>query len=97
MARILIAEDEAHIVRVMSLWLQRHGHQITETPNGVAALEHLASNEVDMLITDANMPGMDGVSLIRAVREERQLTFPVVMLSARCDQSELGTEVAPFA
>ena len=94
MARILIAEDEPHIVRVLALWLRRHGHEIVEVRNGREALEHLTHNRVDLLITDVNMPGMDGLELVRSLRQDRALTLPVLMLSARCDQTSLAQRAA---
>lgn len=96
MARILIVEDEAHIARVLAMWLARHGHEVLEASNGVEALETLAVEEVDLVITDMNMPTLDGLGLIKAVREERGLTFPILLLTARCDQAELVTRLEPY-
>ena len=97
MARILIAEDEAHIVRVMSLWLKRNGHDIIETPNGRAALEVLKKENVDVVISDVNMPILDGLGLVKAVRapegECQNRDVPFLMLSSRCDQALLAKEV----
>ncbi|MFQ5413962.1 MAG: response regulator [Phycisphaerae bacterium] len=96
MATILLAEDEPHIMRVMSLWLQRHGHVTIETANGLEALEALDRGAVDLMISDANMPGLDGESLIRAVREERALRIPIVMITARCDQSKVAEAMKAY-
>lgn len=96
MARILLAEDEAHIVRVLSLWLTRHGHDIVEACNGMAALEVLRKESVDLIISDMNMPLLDGLGLVRAVREELRLDVPIILLSARCDQSSLCERLTPY-
>lgn len=96
MARILIAEDEPHIIRVMSLWLRRHGHEVLEAPNGAAALELLDNETVDLIISDINMPVLDGLGLVKALREDRGLDLPILMLSARCDQSELAAQVKSY-
>ncbi len=51
---ILIAEDEAHIAHVLSIWLKRHGYEILEAPNGAVALELLKCQPVDVVISDAS-------------------------------------------
>ena len=96
MARILIVEDEAHIRRVMSMWLERHGHQILHAVDGVMALRVLEREEVDLIISDMNMPVLDGLGLIKAVREERRLEVPFLLVTARCDQSHLARRLAPY-
>lgn len=89
MASILLAEDEPHIIRIMHMWLARHGHEVIDSANGAIALAHLREKPVDLLITDMNMPEMDGIQLVRVVRNELMMSMPIILLSARCDQSEL--------
>lgn len=96
MAKILIVEDEAHIVRVMSMWLERHGHQIRQAPNGAAALDVLGRETMDMIISDMNMPLLDGLGLVKAVRNERGLDIPILLVSARCDQVKLAEQLDPY-
>ncbi len=96
MPTILIAEDEAHILRVMSMWLHRHGYHIIEAPNGAVALERLAREKVDMIISDMNMPRLDGLGLVRAVRNELRLQVPFLLLTARCDQESLAKKLEPY-
>lgn len=96
MAAILIVEDETHICRVLSMWLQRHNHTTLEASDGVDGLEILRREPIDFIISDMNMPRMDGLELARIVREELELTIPFLMLSARCDQAKLATRAAPF-
>ena len=89
MARILIADDDAHIARVMSIWLTRHGHQTMCVGNGRQALDLIKTQTVDMVISDMNMPELDGLSFVKALREYAGDRLPVIVLSARCDQQEL--------
>ena len=96
MARILIVEDEAHIGRVMSMWLERHGHQILHAADGVMALQVLERENVDLIISDMNMPVLDGLGLIKAVRNERRLEIPFLLVTARCDQSSLARQLEPY-
>ena len=96
MARILIVDDDAHIVRVLSMWLGRHGYDVVTAGNGEAALAALDREEVDMIITDMNMPFLDGVGLAKAVRAKSGPTIPILMLTARCDQERLSEQLAPY-
>lgn len=96
MARILIIDDEAHIARVLVLWLKRHHHEVLEACNGVEAIDILAQGSVDMIISDMNMPLLDGLGLVKKVREELHLDMPIILLSARCDQSNLAEKLAPY-
>lgn len=96
MARILIADDDAHIARVLGMWLQRHGHQVILVANGDAALKSLAREPVDLIISDMNMPVLDGVGLLKAVRTELQSDVPIVVLTARCDQENITQELTKY-
>ena len=91
-----MAEDEAHIARLVSLWLGRHGHTVLDAPNGAVALELLDREEIDLLICDMNMPVLNGADLVKAVREERGLDIPIVMITARCDQVKLIEQLKPY-
>ncbi len=96
MPKILIADDEAYIVRVISMWLRRHGYDILEASNGAQALEILDHQTVDLIIADMNMPGINGLELIRVVREERGIDVPFLLLTARCDQEKLSEQMEPY-
>lgn len=96
MAKILVVEDEAHIARVMTMWLTRHGHKIVEAANGRAALDLLEREEVDLIISDMNMPVLDGLGLATAVRNERGLQMPILLVTARCDRGALATQLEPL-
>lgn len=96
MAKILVVEDEAHITRIMTMWLTRHGHKIVEAANGRVALDVLDREEVDLIISDMNMPMLDGLGLATAVRIERGLRMPILLVTARCDQRALATKLEPL-
>jgi CheY-like chemotaxis protein len=96
MATILIAEDEPHIIRVMSLWLARNGHKVIESRDGVEALAAFDAAPPDLVISDMNMPRMTGLELIRTLREERRTTVPILMFSSRTDQGCLSRQAAEY-
>lgn len=96
MARILIAEDEAHILRLMSMWLKKNAHEVIETRNGAEALKAIDEAVPDLIVSDMNMPLVTGEELARAVRERKRLDTPILMLSSRCDQASLGQRMAAY-
>ena len=96
MARILVVDDDAYTVRIMSMWLVRHGHEVIEAHNGEIAMKTLEDQSVDLIISDMNMPNLDGFGLLKHVREGRGLNIPFLILSSRCDQSALAKRTAAY-
>ena len=96
MAKILIAEDDPHMLRLLAMWLTRNGHQVTEAVDGQAAQEVLIAANMDLLVTDFNMPRMTGAELVSWVRAQKSASMPIVMLSSRCDQSDISAELKPL-
>jgi len=79
--RILLAEDDPSVSRLISYILQSEGHDVDLAGNGVVAWEKLQFNTYDLVITDIRMPGMDGMELLGRIRESYE-TLPVLVLSA---------------
>lgn len=94
MSRILIAEDDPHILRVISLWLSRQGHEVIEARNGTIALELFAMRKPDILVTDVNMPGMDGIELLKMLSQAGHQPRGIVILTNRWDHREIGERLA---
>lgn len=67
--RLLVAEDEANLRLVIQKELQRLGYNVSVSPDGEAALRRLEESNVDVMLCDINMPKMDGMELLRRVRE----------------------------
>lgn len=94
MSRILIAEDDPHILRVISLWLSRLGHETLEARNGTMALELFAVHRPDILLTDVNMPGMDGIELLEMLGQTGHQPQGIIVLTNRWDHREIGERIA---
>ncbi len=94
MATIVLAEDDVHIIRVVSMWLKQHKHQVFEAPNGKRALELVRAQQCDLLITDVNMPVMDGIELVKTCAAEGLPRLGTVMLTSRCDQADIVDALA---
>jgi CheY-like chemotaxis protein len=70
MARILIAEDDSAVREFVSRALRHQGHDVTAVEDGLHALERMAADSYDLLITDIVMPGLDGIALaLKAAKE----------------------------
>ena len=89
MARILTVDDQPLITRVISGWLERHGHTVTRCADGREALASLASSAFEVLITDIDMPIMDGLTLLSHVDILKKLAG-VIVVTGRTDYRELA-------
>jgi len=82
--RIVVADDEAHILHVVSMKLRNAGYEVLTAEDGEEALELCLADPPDMLITDYQMPYMTGVELCKALRQsESTKDIPAMMLTAR--------------
>lgn len=80
---IMVVDDFDVIRDLVSLILRKEGHEVLESRNGREALDLLSDNKIDMLITDLNMPEMDGIELVKTVRSRPGMGFvPIVMISS---------------
>ena len=88
LVRVLVAEDHPVNQRVIAQQLQYLGHQVTVVDDGRQALAALESDRFDLLLTDLQMPEMDGFQLSAAVRsQDRTAALPVIALSAEVDEA----------
>lgn len=82
-AQILMVEDDAVIREATQLTLERHGYDVTTAEDGLEAIERFEKIHPDVVMLDIMLPGLDGISVCRRIRETS--TVPVVMISARGD------------
>ena len=88
-ARILVVEDEQHIRELIVLHVSLEGHIAVEVGHGNDALAIARREAFDLLILDLMLPGLDGVTLCRAIRRDsRNADTPILMLTARREESD---------
>ncbi|MBM9508573.1 two-component system response regulator CseB [Actinacidiphila acididurans] len=84
---VLFVEDDDVIREATTLALERDGFQVTAAPDGLTGLDAFRTKQPDLALLDVMVPGLDGVSLCRRIRDES--TVPVIMLSARADSIDI--------
>ena len=81
MHTILVVDDEPNYLVVLSEILAEEGHEVFTAQNGKEALEIVKETDLDLVITDMRMPGMDGIALLKAVKEYNP-HLPIIMVTA---------------
>lgn len=85
MARVLLVDDDAALVEVLALAFEAAGYAVDRARDGLEALERIARERPDAVVTDVNMPRLDGFSLCRRVRAAGD-ALPLVLLTSRDDE-----------
>ncbi|NCN05126.1 MAG: response regulator [Spirochaetales bacterium] len=87
-AKILVADDSVSMRQMTGIILKSAGYQIVEAKDGIEALQKL-TEDIDLVITDYNMPNKNGVSFIRDVRQGSiNKNVPILMLTTETDQEK---------
>jgi two-component system chemotaxis response regulator CheY len=82
MAKILAVDDSASMRQMVSFTLKGAGHQVTEASDGVEALKIAQGQEMDLVLSDVNMPNMNGIDLCAQLRKLPSYKFtPILMLT----------------
>jgi CheY-like chemotaxis protein len=82
--KILVADDESHILHVVSLKLRNAGYEVVTASDGQEALEMAQSERPDLLITDYHMPQLSGLELCQKLKQDPATAkIPAIMLTAR--------------
>lgn len=80
---VLLVEDDPALRRYLEVVLQRAGYEVVSAGDGLEAMKVLLATRVDVIVTDALMPNLDGYELCRFVRNSRHLAhLPIILLSA---------------
>jgi two-component system, chemotaxis family, chemotaxis protein CheY len=86
---ILVVDDSASMRQLVSFTIKDAGYGVTEAVNGKDALAKASASKLDMVITDLNMPEMDGIELIKQLRGKADYKFiPIVMLTTESQEGK---------
>ncbi|MFF4190512.1 two-component system response regulator CseB [Nonomuraea sp. NPDC001831] len=83
MTSLLLVEDDTVIRTSLGMALERYGYRVTTAADGLDGLEAARTGDHDLLLLDVMLPGLDGISVCRSIRETSQV--PILMMSARGD------------
>jgi two-component system, OmpR family, KDP operon response regulator KdpE len=84
--KVLAVDDEPQILRSLRASLSARGHDVVTAPNGETAVDVAATSDLDLILLDLGLPGMDGVEVIRRVRSWSEV--PIIVLSVREAQAD---------
>ncbi|MDX9790474.1 MAG: response regulator [Candidatus Kapaibacterium sp.] len=87
---ILVVEDSPSIRKFISLALKIQSYQVITAEDGIKALEIMAVTKIDMVLTDLNMPNMDGIKLIKEIRNLQDYEeLPIIILSSLTSERDI--------
>lgn len=88
--KILVVDDERHIVRLVEVNLARAGYDVSVAYDGVEALEVFAKEKPDMVVLDVMMPRMDGFEVLKKLQADpNSQDVPVIMLTAKAQDADI--------
>ena len=88
--KILVVDDERHIVRLVEVNLTRAGYDVVTAYDGVEALEQFSKEKPDMLVLDVMMPRMDGFEVLKKLQSDpASQGVPIIMLTAKAQDADI--------
>ncbi|VAW84154.1 Chemotaxis regulator - transmits chemoreceptor signals to flagellar motor components CheY [hydrothermal vent metagenome] len=88
---ILVVDDAATVRHVVSIALRKEGYNIIEACDGKDALSKLTGDKVHLIISDVNMPNMDGITFLKEVKKLPAYRFtPVIMLTTESEEAKIA-------
>src|SRR5436309_10225965 len=92
-SKILVVDDEKHIIELTRLYLTREGYEVEGVGDGAQAMARFGQLKPDLVILDIMLPGMDGLTICKEIRKQSQV--PIIMLTARDEVTDkvVGLEV----
>ena len=88
--KILVVDDEKHIVRLVQVNLERNGYRVVTAYDGREALKKIEEEKPDLVVLDVIMPQMDGFEVLKELRtKEETRDLPVIMLTAKAQDNDV--------
>lgn len=89
-SKILVCDDERHIVRLIQVNLERQGYNVVTAYDGKEGLEKVQAEKPDLIVLDVMMPYMDGFEVLKNLRRESETeAIPVIMLTAKAQDKDV--------
>lgn len=96
--KILIADDELRLRKVVALYMRKCGHEVIEAENGQVAIELARQSRPDVIVLDVMMPEMTGIEATKAFRADDLLkSIPIILLTANATEEDLKIGLAAGA
>ncbi|MDK2866553.1 MAG: two-component system, OmpR family, alkaline phosphatase synthesis response regulator PhoP [Clostridiales bacterium] len=93
--KVLIVDDEIHILELLRYNLESNGFEVVEAETGEQALKIIESQALDCILLDLMLPGIDGIEVLRKLRQSEKASLPVMMLTAKNEEIDavIGLEM----
>jgi DNA-binding response OmpR family regulator len=85
---ILVVDDEASVVEVVSLYLQKEGFKVRMAQDGYSALSAIRQDKPALVVLDVMLPEVDGLSIMRRLRDDPTSNVPIILLTARSQETD---------
>lgn len=87
--KILVVDDDKTTRKLLSLYLKAKGYEVVTAENGLDAMEKLGTENINLVVTDINMPYMDGIELTKNLRaDDSWKDLPILMVTTEADDDE---------
>ena len=84
--KALIIEDDKSVSQLIRLYLSDSGYEVVEFNDGMKGQDYALSNNIDIILLDLNLPGIDGIEICKNIRNVS--TVPIIMVTARVDETD---------
>lgn len=87
--KLLIVDDDKTTRKLLGMYLKGKGYEVVAAENGLDAMEKLGTENINLIVTDMNMPYMDGIELTRTLRADANMkNIPIIMVTTEADEDE---------
>lgn len=88
--KILVVDDDKTTRKLLGLYLKGKGYEVVSAENGLDAMEKLGAGDVNLIVTDMNMPYMDGIELTKTLKADDSASknIPIIMVTTEADEEE---------
>jgi two-component system chemotaxis response regulator CheY len=87
--KILVVDDDKTTRKLLSIYLKGKGHEVVTAENGLEGIEKVGTENVNLVVTDMNMPYMDGIEFVKNLRADPLYSeLPIIMVTTEADEEE---------